>query len=73
MTESEIVKSFLAKHHLDWFHDIGGCETCGPEYEWNCTCGASGSGSDGFGDHQMEMAESWIGEGPDITREDWSG
>lgn len=55
------IGAFLDMHHLDSFYDIGGCETCGPEYEWNCSCGISSdySGAYGYADHQREAAEKW--------------
>lgn len=68
--EREVIKGFLTRHRLDYFYDVGGCETCGPEYEWNCSCGISGMGSSGFGDHQEDMVNLWLGDsGPEITKE----
>ena len=59
MKVNDDIRRFLDTHHLDYFYDIGGCETCGPEYEWNCSCGKSGYGSGGFGDHQYDAALAW--------------
>lgn len=62
------ILAFLDRHNLDWFYDIGGCETCGPEYEWNCSCGVSGIGTgSGFRDHQRDMAEVWNPVAPVFT------
>lgn len=64
------VVAFIDTHHLDWFYDIGGCETCGPEYEWNCSCGVSGRDAYTFREHQRDAAEKWTGkDGADITKE----
>jgi hypothetical protein len=52
------IAAFTGRHRLDWFNDIGGCETCGPVYEVNCSCGWSGTF---YNDHIEDMIEGWLG------------
>lgn len=57
--------SFDARHHLDWFNDIGGCETCGPEYDVNCSCGWSDEGYNAarnFRNHVRAAMMTWLGD-----------
>lgn len=55
------IAAFTDRHRLDWFHDIGGCETCGPEYEVNCSCGWSGLGASDWNEHIEDMVTGWLG------------
>jgi hypothetical protein len=62
--------SFDVRHHLDWFSDISGCETCGPEYDVNCSCGWSAEGYNStsqFRDHIREAMGGWLGDDVPLT------